>query len=217
MAKKKKLTPNEIKERRKLRERERRERIRNDSQKYQDHLIKEKLRYIKNKEKGVIKLAQDMTPRDLRQKRKKWKDNTSRYREKKKVLQKALNNTPPESELDESLESEGRIHFNSTPNNSKIQLSLPTCDILPIVKEFEASSSQTSSNSSLLNIALPSRQKNQGRKIMRRDRSKIYRENMKLREENARLKKKIEATRKKEYRKNKKLWKPSESNKIQFS
>lgn len=116
-----------------------------------------------------------------------------------------MNNTPPESELDEQLESEERIHFNSTTNNSKIQFSLPTCDILPIVKEFEASTSQTSSNSSLLNIALVSRQKSKGRKIMRRDRSKIYRENMKLREENARLKKKIEAIRKKEYRKNKKL------------
>lgn len=82
----KKLMPNEIKERRKLRERARRERIRNNPQMYEEHLLKEKLWYIKNKEKDVIKLAKDMTARDLRQKRKKWKNNTLTYRRKKQIL-----------------------------------------------------------------------------------------------------------------------------------
>ena len=43
---------------------------------YKEHLLKEKLQHIKNKEKGIIKLAKDMTARGLRQKMERQHFNT---------------------------------------------------------------------------------------------------------------------------------------------
>lgn len=137
-----------------------------------------------------------MPARDLRQKRKKWRNNTLTYRRKKRILQAALDNSPPKSEIDVPLSSEERTLLTSTPSNSKIKGSFSTCNVLPIPKELGSSTSETFSNSLSINEAPKSRHKKQGQKAVRRDRSKIYRENLKLRKENAKLKRKMEAIRK---------------------
>ncbi|CAF4845706.1 unnamed protein product [Pieris macdunnoughi] len=62
---------------------------------------KERLKYLKKKEKGQVKSAIHMNARELRQKRKQWKENSKVYRNKKALahqnLQRILDYTPPSS------------------------------------------------------------------------------------------------------------------------
>lgn len=82
------------------------QRIKNNEQKLLE--LKERKSYYYNKKKGEgkIKNIQDLTPRDQRLKRKQWKENSARYRNKVKELSKRAhnlmkNNTPPDSDVDE--------------------------------------------------------------------------------------------------------------------
>lgn len=62
---------------------------------------KERLKYLKKKEKGQVKPVIHMNARELRQKRKQWKENSKVYRNKKAIahknLQRLLDDTPPQS------------------------------------------------------------------------------------------------------------------------
>lgn len=62
--------------------------IKNDPEKYQIQKEKERLRYLKRKEEKKIKSVADMTPREQRLQRKRWKLNSKRCLENKKKNKK---------------------------------------------------------------------------------------------------------------------------------
>lgn len=96
---KKKLSKEEILQRKREAERKRYESNKNDPQKREELREKERLKYLKKKEKGTRKLVKDMTPREHREAKKKWREHCNKYRSKKKVLRNVTNtymreNTP---------------------------------------------------------------------------------------------------------------------------
>ncbi|CAG9814469.1 unnamed protein product [Phaedon cochleariae] len=88
------------------RERERRRKIREDPVKKEEQKEKERQKYMKQKQDKIKKTVDDMTPRELRQIRKKWKENSKNYRLKKKraEMERSLLelNTPPVSSDEEN-------------------------------------------------------------------------------------------------------------------
>ena len=79
--KKKKLSKEEILQRKREGERKRYERIKNDPQKREE--LREKFKYLKRKEKGTRKLVVNMTPREHQEAKKKWREHCTKYRNKK--------------------------------------------------------------------------------------------------------------------------------------
>lgn len=71
-------------------------------------------RYQKRKEKGLLKAAADLTPRQLQKQRKKWRENSNQYNKKKQTVQHILNETPP------SDDSVNEINPQPQPRLSKI-------------------------------------------------------------------------------------------------
>lgn len=98
MARTKKLTKDELLERKRARERERYNRIKSDPQRYELQKEKEQKKYENKKKKKVVKLVKDMTPRENRVARKKWRDKKRNLKKRKQGLRKALSETPPQSE-----------------------------------------------------------------------------------------------------------------------
>lgn len=84
---KKKLSREEILQRKREAERKRYERIKNDPQKREALREKEHLKYLKKKERGTRKLVDNMTPREHREAKKKWREHCSKYRNKKKIME----------------------------------------------------------------------------------------------------------------------------------
>nr|CAH7730600.1 unnamed protein product [Callosobruchus chinensis] len=88
------------------RERERRKQIREDPVKRQEQREKERQKYLKQKQNKVKKSVEDMTPREKRQVRKKWKENSKKYRLRKKQTDMEMSllksNTPPASSDEEN-------------------------------------------------------------------------------------------------------------------
>lgn len=76
----KKQSREDILQKKREAEKARRQRIKNDPLKQAEQKKKEQLRYIKKKEKGLRKSIADMTPREQRQMRKKWKRHSAEYR-----------------------------------------------------------------------------------------------------------------------------------------
>ncbi|XP_069109737.1 uncharacterized protein [Argopecten irradians] len=78
-----------------------RQRIKNDSQAYEQYKQKEKGRYRKRKRNGDIKLIDDCNDREKRQRRKLWRKEKRQQRkeEKKRLAENApiIQNTPPNS------------------------------------------------------------------------------------------------------------------------
>lgn len=96
---KKKLSREELLEKKRKAERLRYEKRKNDPQKRQEMREKEKLKYQNKKEKGLRKLVKDMTPREHRAALKKWKEHCTVYRTKRQRLKSVTNtfireNTP---------------------------------------------------------------------------------------------------------------------------
>lgn len=58
--------------------------IKNNPEMYEREKEKEKLRYLKKKEKGQVIPIDEKSPRDQRQQRKKWRESSKKYRENKK-------------------------------------------------------------------------------------------------------------------------------------
>lgn len=59
--------------------------IKTDPEMYTTEKEKQRLRYIKKKEKGQIVPIDEKSPRDQRKQRKKWREASKRYRETKKL------------------------------------------------------------------------------------------------------------------------------------
>ena len=75
-------------------------RIKSDPIKLAEYKEKQKLQYLRKKEKGQRKNVENMTPREQRIIRKKWKKYSSNYRQRKRLLKQTTNNfirqnTPP--------------------------------------------------------------------------------------------------------------------------
>ncbi|CAH1990775.1 unnamed protein product [Acanthoscelides obtectus] len=83
------------------------ERLKNDSQRREELREKGHLKYLKKeKDKGTRKLIKGMTPREHREAKKKWRENCSAYRNKKKALTNItytyLRENTPDSETSHS-------------------------------------------------------------------------------------------------------------------
>ncbi|CAH2014946.1 unnamed protein product [Acanthoscelides obtectus] len=90
-SKRKKLSREEILQKKREAERLRYQRKKNDPQMREEMRIKEKLKYERKKEKGLRKLAKDMTSREDRAALKKWREHCAAYRAKQKDATVALN------------------------------------------------------------------------------------------------------------------------------
>lgn len=88
-------------EQKKLSMRRAREKLKQDPVKHEEVKAADRQRYSKDKELGKKKSIQEMSTRDQRAMRKKWRKNTSDYRKKKKIQEKTLEmlekDTPPSS------------------------------------------------------------------------------------------------------------------------
>lgn len=104
---KKKLSREEILQRKREAERKRYECMKNDPQKREALKEKERLKYLKKKEKGTRKLVDNMTPREHREAKKKWREHCSNYRNKKKQLKNIatafMRENTPETDVSDSL------------------------------------------------------------------------------------------------------------------
>ena len=99
MAPRKKLTREERLEKKRVAERLRYQRIKNNPEKYAQQKEKEKKKYERKKEKGTIKTVNQMTPREKRKARKLWKEK-AKQRRRRLALQDISNVpvTPPSSD-----------------------------------------------------------------------------------------------------------------------
>ncbi|CAK1579140.1 unnamed protein product [Parnassius mnemosyne] len=77
-----KLTREEKLEKKRQAERLRYQKIKNDPEKYKIHKQKEKERYLKKKEKGIIKTVDQMTFREQRKARIMWKKRARERRQR---------------------------------------------------------------------------------------------------------------------------------------
>ncbi|CAH1106712.1 unnamed protein product [Psylliodes chrysocephalus] len=97
------------------RERERRRKIREDPVKRQEQKEKERQKYLKQKQNNLKKSVKDMTPREQRRIRKKWKENSKNYRLKKKQTEIETSllelNTPPISSDEENQPANVDVSF----------------------------------------------------------------------------------------------------------
>lgn len=99
MSKSRKSTAAEAKLKKKEYDRKRREKLKNCPESLEKLREKERLKYLKKKEKGQVKSVSAMSSRERRQKQKQWRLNSSKYREKnqnvRKNLERLMNETPP--------------------------------------------------------------------------------------------------------------------------
>lgn len=89
---KSKLTREETLKKKREAEKARLARIKSDPIKLAEYKEKQKLQYLRKKEKGQRKNVEDMTPREQRITRKKWKNYSSNYRQRKQLLKQTTNN-----------------------------------------------------------------------------------------------------------------------------
>ncbi|CAG9569822.1 unnamed protein product [Danaus chrysippus] len=80
MPPRKKLSREERLEKKRLAERLRYQRIKNDPERYSQQKEKEKKKYERKKEKGTIKTVNQMTPREQRKARKIWRERAKQRR-----------------------------------------------------------------------------------------------------------------------------------------
>lgn len=168
MAKKKPMSKEERLKKKRDCEKRRRERIKQSAEatealKKQKHEI-----YVRLKSQGKVKMVNQMTRREKKEIRKRWKINSKNRRAKIKAAQEIEKwNTPPESsENEENPDNELNIH---KPDNNNV-VAGRSADHSPGLRECDSS------------------QKKSGRKRVRKDRSACYRENKKLKMEIERLK-----------------------------
>lgn len=84
------------------------EKIKNDPVLLAEYKEKERLKYLRKKEKGQRKCVKDMTPREHRKVKKNWITYSAAYRQNKKVVKHADQyideNTPPTSDGENGLQ-----------------------------------------------------------------------------------------------------------------
>lgn len=119
---KKKLSKEEIFQRKREAERKRYERIKNDPQKREELREKERLKYLKKKEKGTRKLVENMTSREHREAKKKWRKHCRKYRNKKKVLANITNSFMRENTPDSDASNSCRMSTSEVPELVKTKI-----------------------------------------------------------------------------------------------
>ncbi|KAL0829678.1 hypothetical protein ABMA28_003184 [Loxostege sticticalis] len=106
MARRKKLSREELLEKKRLAEKARRDKIKLNPESHAEYKEKEKQRYQKRKEDIKLLQIQDLTPRQKRIQRRRWNINSKNFRDRKRLkvqLEKILaNSTPPETDSDET-------------------------------------------------------------------------------------------------------------------
>ena len=108
MAKAKKLTREEILEKKRQAEPARYQRIKNDPAKRSELQEKERLKYLRKKEQGKVKAAKGMTPRENRLARKRWRENVAAYRRRQKALADITNRIVRENTPDSLTDEQAR-------------------------------------------------------------------------------------------------------------
>lgn len=101
-------TREEILEQKRIAERLRYQRLKNDPQKKEELKEKERQKYRKKKEKGKRKLVKDMSRREHKAVKKVWREHSSKYRAKKKVMKDITNNFARENTSDSEDPAEER-------------------------------------------------------------------------------------------------------------
>lgn len=101
--KKQKLSKDDILKKKREAEKARLARIKSNPIKLAEYKEKQRLQYLKKKEKGQRKNVKEMTPREQRMTRQKWKKYSSDYRHKKQLLKQTTHNfmqqnTPPNTD-----------------------------------------------------------------------------------------------------------------------
>ncbi|XP_071052091.1 putative autophagy-related protein 11 [Onthophagus taurus] len=197
MARTKKNSSEEIRKKKRECEKRRREKIKNNPERKEIEQIKKHELYKNAKKKGIVKSIKDLSNREKRVQRKKWKENSKRYREKRQALKNLRKNTPPTSsdtgtsdELDEDNSQVEAININVENNGNGSSCSFNNNSI-----STKLGTTITKENRNAL-----SRQKTQGRKVMLRNRAKCYRTLGKVRKENSNLKRQLDMYKKKYYR-----------------
>lgn len=187
----KKMTDEERKRKKRECEKRRRQKIKNNPQRYKLEQQQKHERYEKGKDKGIVRLKKDLSRRELKAKRGKWRENSKRYRNKKTFNKNLVSNTPPDSEQEELDMALPNLNPNVNGNNS----GRSTTVVAPGV------SFKTTQNSTPT-IDIPSKtiQHQRGRKNVKRNRSKTVRDLNKIRSENKKLRTKLEFYKKKWFR-----------------
>lgn len=112
---KKKLSREEILLRKRLKEKERYQKMKDDPIKKELMKEKERKKYENKKLKKQVKSIKDMTPREARVKRKQWRKNANSYNQRKKQAEAiVLPDTPTISDEDDP----EPVNFDHTKNNS---------------------------------------------------------------------------------------------------
>lgn len=73
-----------------LAEKIRQEKIKKDPDRFLQEKIKNQLKYENKKKKGIVKPVNKMSLSEKRAQRKKWQENSRRYRQNKKMIEKEL-------------------------------------------------------------------------------------------------------------------------------
>ncbi|KAF5278151.1 hypothetical protein FQA39_LY05996 [Lamprigera yunnana] len=129
---KNKLTRKNILKKKREAEKARLPRIKSDPIKLAEYKEKQKLRYLRKKEKGQRKNVKEMTSREQRITRKNWKNYSSNYRRKKQLLKQTTNNfirqntpTPTDDEIQPIIREENRpvINEDQRPKQAKKRIS----------------------------------------------------------------------------------------------
>lgn len=98
----KKVSKEEQLIKKKIKERERYNKIKDDPTRLAIEKDKRKLKYLKMKEKKIVKPISDLSEREKRCQRKKWRKNSKTHYDKKhKTTSVAQANTPPDSDIDD--------------------------------------------------------------------------------------------------------------------
>ncbi|XP_022824557.1 uncharacterized protein LOC111355065 [Spodoptera litura] len=103
MPNKKTMSENEL-ERRRIARREKYKQIKNDPEKYIAERAKKREAYLKRKESKKVKSINEMSPREQRVQRRKWRENSKRYYEKILKEKKIQEVIVPRTEIDSTAE-----------------------------------------------------------------------------------------------------------------
>ncbi|CAF4947351.1 unnamed protein product [Pieris macdunnoughi] len=134
MAKPKKQKSEEELERRRVARREKYNRIKNNPELYATEQEKKRQNYLNRKESKQIKIINEMSPRDQRIQRRKWKESAKKYY-KKKVSQKIIE-TVTVREVD-SEDVQGNISADPLKEAVKEKESNPSNTELKLIKKIK--------------------------------------------------------------------------------
>lgn len=174
---KKILSAAERKKRKAECEKRRRDKIKADPMRLAKEKEKERVRYIDKKKRGVMKPIIDLSIRDQRVKRKMWRTNLKRFREKKKHQQRQEEmlraNTPSSSEMSSCDTSSSSDDEDSDPD-------VPTTSTDISRSLRSKGSTRSTSNQAAVQPTPVSIRKVVGRKVVLKNRSRMARENADL-------------------------------------